>query len=439
MSLKNQNLLNAQHPDIQHILRINTTREEINYDFIERYKKDNISKLTKDCEFVYIIKSFVGEWIEDQWKAVEYILGRQKELDGKSNKLESHKCLCGQCNLQNLCFIEHIPSGVIFKVGIDCITKISEQCYEDMLTLQKTRKMRLISNLIEKQYQEIIASVHRELDSLPLPLDFSKKFEILRDYNERAKNETFNSIPDKSNITIKKTYKEKLLKAVDTMFNKAFKDQEKYELKIKRDKLVEYISTELQAIDKNDSEENTLYKLTQLRRVIKEKFPLDPLLLTVDNARKQMVAYWDEFVEIDGYDTLYNKIIRQLIKDHHAKWSKETEKWSVQRRELQIVKKCCNVGEHLCTLRKTPNCKVCSKPNGDHPTLCDFCRFVPFPKDSEFYMEIDQLFKQSTNIQNQIISGAHFNIKNNTNGEAEKWKNFLRAHLSFSPPLENYA
>lgn len=430
MSLKD--LLNAQHPDIQNILKINTAHEEIKNDFIERYKKDKICSITKDCDFVFIIKSFVGEWDKDHWKAVEYILGRQKELDGKSTNLESHKCLCGQCNLQNLCFIEHTPSGLIFKVGIDCILKISEQCYEDMLTLQKTRKMKLINNLIEKQYQEIIASVQSELDSLPIPLDFSKKFAILRNYKERAKNETFNSIPDKSNLTTKKTYKEKLLKAVENMFNKTFKDQEKYELKIKHDKLVEYVSTELQSNFKNDNEENTLYKLIQLRRAVKEKFPLDPLLLTIDNVRKQIVSYWDEFVEIDGYDTLYNKTIRQLIKDHHAKWSKETEKWSVQRRDLQNVKKCCNAGEHLCALRKTPNCKVCAKPNGDHPTLCDSCRFVPFPKDSEFYMEIDQLFKQSTNIQNQIISGAHFNIKNNTNGEAEKWQNFLQAHLSFS-------
>ena len=103
--------LNAQHRDIRNILRINKNREEAKYDFIERYKKDNISKLTKDCEFVFIIKSFVEEWNEDDWKALDYILGRQKKLDGKSTKLESHKCLCGQCNLQHLCFIEHTPSG----------------------------------------------------------------------------------------------------------------------------------------------------------------------------------------------------------------------------------------------------------------------------------------------------------------------------------------
>ena len=433
--------LNAQHRDIQNILRINKNREEAKYDFIERYKKDNISKLTKDCEFVFIIKSFVEEWNEDDWKALDYILGRQKKLDGKSTKLESHKCLCGQCNLQNLCFIEHTPSGLSFKVGICCIIKISSKCHKDMLALEKDRKMKRINNLIEKQRQEIIANLHRDLDSLPPPLDFSKNFAILRDYRDIVQNETFNSIPDKSNITIKKIYKEKLLKYLEDMFKKTFKDKEKYEQKIKHDKLVEYVSTELQTIHtsfKNESKEITLDKLLQLERHInKEKFYFDPakqyqdnilvkpLLLSVDDERKRIVAYWDEVVEIDGYDTLNDKTIRQLIKDHRAKWSNETQKWSVQRRELQIIKKCCTARQHLCVLRKTPNCKACLQPNGDHPTLCDSCRFVPFPEDSTF-MDIDQFFKQPIKIQKQIISCAQSNVKNNTDTDS-KWKNFLKA------------
>ena len=415
--------LNAQHRDIRNILQINENREEAKYDFIERYKKDNISKLTKDCEFVFIIKSFVEKWNEDDWKALDYILGRQKKLDGKSTKLESHKCLCGQCNLQHLCFIEHTPSGLRFKVGKCCIIKISSKCHKDMLVLEKDRKMKRINDLIEKQLQEIIANLHRDLDSLPLSLDFSKNFAILRNYRDIVQNETFNSIPDKSNITIKKIYKEKLLKYLENMFKKTFKDEEDYQQKIKHDKLVEYISSELRTIHnnfKNESEEITLDKLLQLvRHINKEKFPFDPLLLSVDDERKRIVAYWDEVVEIDGYDTLHNKTLRQIIKDHRAKWSKETEKWSVQRRELQIIKKCCTARQHLCVLRKTPNCKACLQPNGDHPTLCDSCRFVPFP-ENPFYMDIDQFFKQPINIQKQIISRAQSNSDS-------KWKNFLKA------------
>lgn len=436
-----QAILNQQHPDIKHILRVNETHQEIKHDFIERYKKDNISKLTKDCEFVFMIKSFVGQWIEEDWKAVEYILFRQKELDGKLDKLESHKCLCGQCNLQNLCFIEHIPYGLIFKVGIECIQKISEKCYKDMLTLGKNRKMKLINDLIERQYQEIISNYTIELNKIKNNdkdnhkdknndnHNFSEQFAKLREFKQLAKNELFNSIPDKSNITLKTKYKEKLLQIVDKMFDSVFKEQNNHEkqlLKLEHEKLAEYVRYEITKIkdennnEKSKSESDSLHKLVQLRLKVKEKFPLDTLLSEIDSAKNQIIDYWSELVSIDGYDTGSRVTIRQIIKEHHARWSSDTKKWFVQRRELEKVKMCCDVGEHICKLRKIQECKVCSTTLiGIHPYLCDSCKFVPFPVDSPYYMEIEKLLNHPE--KNQIISRAQ-------NRQSEKiWQNFIKA------------
>jgi len=425
-----QAILNQQHADIKHILRVNETHQEIKHDFIERYKKDNISKLTKDCEFVFMIKSFVGQWIEEDWKAVEYILFRQKKLDGKLDKLESHKCLCGQCNLQNLCFIEHIPHGLIFKVGIECIQKISEKCYKDMLTLGKNRKMKLINDLIEKQYQEIIDNYTIELRQIKNDNEknnkhnFSEQFAKLRDFKQRAKNELFNSIPDKSNITLKTKYKEKLVQTVDKMFDSVFKEQNNHEkqlLKLEHEKLAEYVRYEITKIkDENNNEESSLHKLVELRLKVKVKFPLDMLLSEIDSAKNQIIDYWSELVPIDGYDTGSRVTIRQIIKEHHAKWSGDTKKWSVQRRELDKVKMCCDIGEHICKLRKIQECKVCSTTLiGIHPYLCDSCKFVPFPVDSPYYMEIEKLLFHPE--KNQIISRAQ-------NRQNEKiWQNFIKA------------
>jgi len=89
-----------------------------------------------DIEFVRILKAFFPNHNDTEWKASYY-----EDIDEEARS-HPKECICSHA-IWNICHITHQPTGTTFQVGIHCIRKISESCYQDMLSLRnKYRKQK---------------------------------------------------------------------------------------------------------------------------------------------------------------------------------------------------------------------------------------------------------------------------------------------------------
>jgi len=90
----------------------------------------------KKREFLRVIEGVTREeFTEDHWTDESAAEQRDDELDGdESNDV----CICSK-HIHHLYYIQHISSGQVFKVGSECVRKISEILYKK-LTKDKCKR-----------------------------------------------------------------------------------------------------------------------------------------------------------------------------------------------------------------------------------------------------------------------------------------------------------
>lgn len=102
-------------------------------DIIIRETNDRMmSTMTK--EFVHVLSNLFPLWNRDEWEAVEFY---KKEKDAY--------CICSN-PITNVCLIEHMPTNTIIQVGCECVKKISNKTYKEMLRLKKKYEKEQLDN-----------------------------------------------------------------------------------------------------------------------------------------------------------------------------------------------------------------------------------------------------------------------------------------------------
>lgn len=101
-------------------------------DVIVRDDNDRVmSTMTK--EFVHVLSNLFPQWNRDEWKAVEFY------------KKEKAYCICSN-QISNICLIEHVPTNTYIQVGCECVKKINNKTYKEMLRLKKEYEKEQLNN-----------------------------------------------------------------------------------------------------------------------------------------------------------------------------------------------------------------------------------------------------------------------------------------------------
>tara|TARA_R100000951_G_scaffold8227_1_gene7470 strand:- start:508 stop:1074 length:567 start_codon:yes stop_codon:yes gene_type:complete len=94
---------------------------------IRNYNKTHLInpiEKNKEREFIYIIEKKTNEiFNEKNWNAISII---------SPNDSDKSYCICSQ-KIETLYYIQHIPTELIFAVGSNCVNKISNKLYLDIV------------------------------------------------------------------------------------------------------------------------------------------------------------------------------------------------------------------------------------------------------------------------------------------------------------------
>ena len=107
-----------------------------------------------DQEFIWVLKGFFEEHKEEDWKSIRY-----EEIDCEARS-QPKECICSHA-IWNVCYIVHLPSGLEFQVGIDCVEKVSKSCYDEMLAIRKAYKKEK-KDKKEAERKELVLKEFRE-------------------------------------------------------------------------------------------------------------------------------------------------------------------------------------------------------------------------------------------------------------------------------------
>ncbi len=92
---------------------------------INRISNKPLHTSSKSVEFLYIIEKVTKEaFDETEWEAEDR--GQGKEDDDDDD--EGNVCICSQ-PIHQLHYITHIPTRYTFKVGCECVKKVSKKLY----------------------------------------------------------------------------------------------------------------------------------------------------------------------------------------------------------------------------------------------------------------------------------------------------------------------
>ena len=119
------------------------------YPLPHMYKRIVPKKVTnnKGDEFVFVMRGITGDKGDDfdrkNWEVVDYkYVGKDNIIYGGGIIEDTHMCICTQ-PIFNLVQIRYKVTGNTFQVGEDCVFKINEDLYSDMIAFKKAKNKQI--------------------------------------------------------------------------------------------------------------------------------------------------------------------------------------------------------------------------------------------------------------------------------------------------------